>query len=76
MNFSDALNEVKNGASIQRANWNGKDLVVKLQVPDAHSKMTKPYLYLEYPDQTRVPWCPSQTDILGDDWQEVVLDRS
>lgn len=48
---------------------------VKLQVPDEHSKMTLPYIYIEYPaghpaypNGSRVPWLASQTDILADDW--------
>lgn len=67
-NFSDALAHVKNGAAISRKGWNGKGLVVKAQFPDANSKMTLPYLYIEYPDGKRCPWLASQTDIMADDW--------
>ena len=49
-----------------------------LQVPDEHSKMTLPYIYIEYPvghpaypAGSRVPWLASQTDILAEDWIEV-----
>lgn len=75
--FSEALIAVKNGQAIQRAGWNGAGLVVKLQRPDAHSKMTLPYLYIEYPENAkttpgaRCPWLASQTDILADDWNVV-----
>jgi len=58
----------KDNRSIQRDGWNGKDLRVKLQVPDAHSKMSLPYLYIEYPNGDRCPWLASQTDILREDW--------
>jgi hypothetical protein len=72
--FSEALIAVKQGKSIQRSGWNGSGLVVKAQYPDAHSKMTLPYLYIEYPLTTkttpgaRCPWLASQTDIMAEDW--------
>jgi len=68
MNFSEALGAVKHGKSIQRSGWNGKGLVVKAQFPDENSKMTLPYLYIEYPDSKRCPWLASQTDLLEEDW--------
>lgn len=66
--FSIALQAVKKGFAIQRIGWNGKDMFVMMQVPDSNSKMTEPYLYIEYPDGRRCPWLASQTDILADDW--------
>ena len=69
LSFSQALDAVKCGYPIQRSGWNGKGLVVKAQFPDAHSKMTVPYLYIEYPDGTRCPWLASQTDIMSYDWK-------
>lgn len=77
MNFGDALELVKSGRKIQRKGWNGKGLWIEIQIPNENSKMTLPYLYLNYPQNDtyhkgcRVPWLPSQTDILEDDWQEV-----
>ncbi len=75
MNFGSALNELKAGNKVQRTGWNGKGMWLELQRPDAHSKMTLPYLYLNYPDDAqstpgaRVPWLASQTDMLAEDWQ-------
>lgn len=66
--FENALSHVKRGGGITRKGWNGKGMVVRLQNPDNSSKMTLPYLYLEYPDGTKVPWLASQTDLLSDDW--------
>ena len=66
--FSEALHEVKCGLPIQRTGWNGKGLKVKAQFPDENSKMTFPYLYIEYPDGKRCPWLASQTDIMAEDW--------
>lgn len=72
--FSAALDAVKQGKAIRRSGWNGSGLMVKAQMPDEHSKMTLPYLYIEYPDNAkttpgaRCPWLASQTDIMADDW--------
>lgn len=74
LSFSDALEAVKRGHPIQRSGWNGSGLVVKAQFPDANSKMTLPYLYIEYPldakttPGARCPWLASQTDIMAEDW--------
>ncbi len=74
MNFGEALEALKAGKKAARSGWNGKGLWVQMQVPDAHSKMTLPYLYLNYPQDAintpgaRVPWLASQTDILAEDW--------
>lgn len=77
MNFSKALEAVKNGHRISRAGWNGKGLHVELQKPDQHSKMTLPYLFLVYPGSeqsfpNKVPWLASQTDLLAEDWNVLV----
>jgi hypothetical protein len=74
--FAAALELLKVGKKLQREGWNGKGLWIELQRPDAHSKMTLPYLFLNYPaDATntpgaRVPWLASQTDLLAEDWRE------
>lgn len=81
LTFSDALVKLKAGAKLRRSGWNGKSMWIQIQVPDAHSKMTLPYLYIEYPaghpaypDGCRVPWLASQTDTLAEDWEEVEND--
>lgn len=73
--FGEALNRLRNGEKLQRSGWNGKGLWLELQKPDEHSKMTLPYLYLNYPSDAantpgaRVPWMASQTDMLAEDWK-------
>ena len=75
MHFGEALVAVKQGKAIRRAGWNGSGLSVKAQFPDTKSKMTLPYLYIEYPEDAkttpgaRCPWLASQTDIMAEDWQ-------
>ena len=83
MNFVDALCALKDGRKVQRTGWNGKGLCLELQIPDANSKMTLPYIYMSYPStpasesapanhlNARVPWLASQTDMLAEDWQVV-----
>ena len=69
---------LREGRRFRRWGWNGKGMWIELQVPDEHSKMTLPYIFMEYPaghpaypNGSRVPWLASQTDILADDWEEV-----
>ncbi len=74
MNFGDALTALKSAKKVAREGWNGKGLWLELQRPDAHSKMTLPYIFMSYPPDAqntpgaRVPWLASQTDMLSDDW--------
>ena len=77
MDIGEAIKVMRRGGRVQRAGWNGKGLWLELQVPDAHSKMTLPYVFMCYPEDAqntpgaRVPWLASQTDLLADDWREV-----
>lgn len=68
LSFGEALEGMRNGMSGYRTGWNGKDMMVRAQFPDDQSKMTLPYLYIEYPDGRRCPWLASQTDIMATDW--------
>lgn len=71
MNFGDALQALKDGRRVAREGWNGKGMYVELQVPDEHSKMRRPYLFMRPVDGDLVPWVASQTDLLAEDWQTV-----
>ena len=74
LTFGDALHYLKLGNRVARSGWNGKGLWLEIQRPDAHSKMTLAYVFLNYPDDAqntpgaRVPWLASQTDMLAEDW--------
>lgn len=68
MNFGSALDLLKAGHSVSRAGWNGKGMWITLQVPDAHSKMSLPYIFMSTASGDLVPWVASQTDMLADDW--------
>lgn len=69
--FSRAIEILKEGGRVARTGWNGKDMWLELQVPDEHSKMTLPYIYMKTADENVVPWLASQTDILADDWEVI-----
>jgi hypothetical protein len=77
-----AIEALEAGQRVRRAGWNGKQMWLALQVPDEHSKMTLPYVYIEYPaghpaypEGSRVPWLASQTDLLAGDY-EVLPDEA
>ena len=77
-NFGWALSNLNEGKKLCRRGWNGKDMYIELQVPDEHSKMSLPYIYMVYPPQSKaypegamVPWLASQTDLLSEDWKIV-----
>ncbi len=71
MDFGGALQSLKAGKRVARAGWNGKGMWLALQVPDAHSKMSLPYIYMSTVTGDLVPWLASQTDMLAEDWVEV-----
>lgn len=64
-----AIKQLRNGSRVTRAGWNGRGQWLALQLPDGGSFMTLPYIYIRTVAGDRVPWLPSQTDILATDWQ-------
>lgn len=80
MSFGKALDILKANPEINcmtRTNWYGTKArpMVHLQMPDDHSKMTEPYLYMEKDSPTmsggykvRFPLDLSCESILADDW--------
>lgn len=71
MDFGQALAVLRTGGIVSRDGWNGKGMSLELQRPDAHSKMTHPYIFIRTADGQLVPWGASQTDLLADDWQAI-----
>lgn len=77
LSFGMAIEAMRAGHKVARSGWNGKGLWLELQVPDANSKMTLPYIFMSYPVDAintpgaRVPWLASQTDMLAEDWSIV-----
>lgn len=76
--FGWALEAMRHGHKVRRRGWNGKGIHIELQRPDANSKMTSPYIFIdttglqtenEDAPKSRVPWLASQTDMLAEDWE-------
>lgn len=68
MHFGEALKQLKSGSRVFRQGWNGKEQYIELQRPDEGSKMTLPYIFIRTVQGDLVPWLPSQTDVLSEDW--------
>lgn len=66
--FGWALAALRDGKRVAREGWNGRGMWVALQVPDEHSKMRRPYLFMRPVDGDLVPWVASQSDLLATDW--------
>ncbi|MHA0939843.1 DUF2829 domain-containing protein [Enterobacter kobei] len=77
LSFGLAVEALKSGKRVTRAGWNGKGLW--LELVQQSTSVDLPYIRLiypvpgngamPYPNGARVPWAPSQTDVLADDWQ-------
>ena len=70
--FGEAIRALRSQQRVARTGWNGKGMWLELQVPDAYSKMSLPYIYMYTAQGDLVPWLASQTDVLADDWQLVL----
>lgn len=68
MDFSDALRAMKQGKHVRRHSWGG---YLALQVPDANSKMNRPYLYAVCVGGEVVPALINDLDMMAEDWEEV-----
>ena len=82
-NFSCALDFIKLGRKLCRANWNGIGMFIFLvdgstfQVnrkpllgiyPEGTTINYRPHIDMKTVDGQIVPWVASQTDLLADDW--------
>ena len=80
MDFEHTLTLLKQGARASRKGWNGKGLYVELLRPDKHDHTLLPHFVMNslglqndniYAQHGIVPWLPSQTDLLAEDWTVV-----
>jgi len=69
--FEFALGKLKENYKMTRVGWNGEGMYIAIQLPDEHSKMTSPYIYMKTAEGKLVPWIASQTDLLAEDWEIV-----
>lgn len=73
LTFGLALEAMKLGKKMQREGWNGKGLWVQFWKSTSscdlpHLMLMYPVNSYQYPLGARVPWTPSQTDQLAEDW--------
>ena len=73
MNFSEALEQMKQGKKVYRTGWNNLCIKVFVQFPDENSANTLPYLVMEKyakgsPDYARFPLDLSAESIFAEDW--------
>lgn len=47
MRFGEALGYLQQGIKVHREGWNGHHIFIELQLPDANSKMTAPYIFID-----------------------------
>lgn len=86
MNFSGALNHLKNGEKLCRNGWNGKGMHVYLvngstftvnrkplidMYPEGTVVDYRPHLDMRCADGTLAVWTVSQLDVLAEDWEVV-----
>lgn len=67
MNFGEAFEQVKKGKGMRLPRWQ-KDVVIKAQYPDEHSKMTAPYLYVQS-GFGKVPWKETMIELFAENWE-------
>ena len=84
VNFGEALVALKQGNKVARSGWNGKGMWLILIVGEAVAQAIAdrygdgnaiPVLdaiYMKTATGEFVPWLASQTDVLAEDWVEVV----
>lgn len=79
MDFGDAFSSIKDATLSKVKNTNKKgmrlptwqpDVVIRVQKPDEHSKMTAPYLYVES-RFGRVPWKETMIELFSENWELV-----
>jgi hypothetical protein len=72
MTFGEAIKAMQEGKRVCRSGWNGAGMWVE-HIPArgvdlAYIRLSYPVHSKAYPEGARVPWAPSQTDMLAADW--------
>lgn len=71
MNFSQALEALKNGKRVARTGWNGRGMWIELHDPwlgAEDARVARQYIQMKDAQGMFVPWLASQTDLLANDW--------
>ena len=73
VNFGRVLEMLKTNPNrrFAREGWNGKGQYITLCIPVPSERVTVSYICIRTNYGATVPWTPSQTDMLADDWMDV-----
>ena len=72
MDFGEALAVLRRGGRVTRQSWqDGWKLRLDLPGEMPYSRMTDPYVSMRTAEGGKVPWVPTQADMLSMDWVEV-----
>lgn len=63
-----AMDQIKLGFFVTRMGWDVPGQIMGMQVPDQDSTNMSPYVWIIPSDHKRVPWIPTQADLLAEDW--------
>ena len=69
MTFEKALEQVKAGKGMRLPRWS-PEVNIRCQMPDEHSKMTAPYLYVDS-RFGKVPWRETFPEMFDNSWEVV-----
>lgn len=72
MDFSSALQNLKDGKHVQRQGWNGKGMFLFLIPANSivvNERKLSPFIAIKDAQDNLVPWFASQADLLAEDWQ-------
>lgn len=80
LTFGEAIELLKLGKRVAREGWNGKGMWIGLHQEggefvrdECGTTLTyRDYIVMKTADNELVPWTASQSDVLADDWREVV----
>lgn len=70
--FCGALKLIKEGKRATRRGWNGKGQFIQIHKDPAGNITILDYINFYTIEGKCVPWVASQTDLLAEDWEEVV----
>lgn len=65
--FGRAMEFMRDGKAVRLSHWK-TDVSIRIQIPDANSKMTHPYFYVTS-IRGMVPWIPTMVEMFSTEWE-------
>ncbi len=72
LTFGKAFDRIRDGKMAMRLPKWSPDVLIKTQIPDEHSKMTAPYLYVES-RFGKIPWKETMIELFSTEWEIVEI---